>query len=148
MNAGGSHEPTAEDGRQALAAHLRAKALAARGKCDGQVDRAAIFKLLADRTVVRYPVGVRFDAAPLRAGEFAFLEALGGHPADGFCLFIHPRFEFADDLLPLLIAYYVPSVNYGDVATHVDAELFGSILLGLDREDYYTRLCAAADGVE
>lgn len=139
------HTPTAADGQQSLRDHVRAKALEARAKLAGRVDRAAILRLLEDRTAVRYPIGVRFDAAPLRPGEFAFLEALGDHPADGFCLFIDPEFAAADELLPLLIAYYIPSVNYGDVATHVEAELYGATLLALDAEEYYQRLCAAAD---
>lgn len=139
------HTPTAADGQQSLRDHVRAKALEARAKFAGAIDRTGMFRLLEDRAVVRYPVGVRFDASPLRPGEFAFLESLGAHPAEGFCLFIHPLFEHADELLPLLIAYYIPSVNYGDVATHVEAELYGSTLLGLDAEEYYRLLCSAAD---
>lgn len=138
-------DPTAASGQRSLREHVLGKALEARAKAGGRIDRAAILRLLADRTVVRYPVGVRFDAEPLRPGEFACLEALGGHPSDGFCLFVHPRFERQDELLPLLIAYYIPAVNYGDVATHVEAELYGATLLGLDSEEYYRRLCAAAD---
>ncbi len=139
--------PSAADGQQSLREHVRAKALEARAKLRGQVDRAAILRLLEDRTAVRYPVGVRFDAEPLRPGEFACLESLGSHPADGFCLFVHPRFEHLDDVLPLLIAYYVPSINYGDVVTPVEAELYGSTLLALSPDAYYQALCNAADGV-
>lgn len=139
--------PTAADGQQSLRDHVRAKALEARTKLEGRIDRAAIFRLLEVRTAVRYPVGVRFDAEPLSPGEFACLEPLGNHPADGFCLFVHPRFERLDELLPLLIAYYIPAVNYGDVATHVEAELYGSTLLGLNRDVYYQRLCDAADSM-
>jgi hypothetical protein len=137
--------PTAADGRQSLREHVCAKAAEARAKSAGRIDRVATLRLLDDRSVVRYPVGVRFDAEPLRPGEFACLEALGEHPADGFCLFVHPRFEMADELLPLLIAYYIPAINYGDVATNVEAELYGSTLLGINLDAYYQTLCAAAD---
>ena len=138
--------PTAREAQQSLRDHVQSKATEARLKCGGgRVDRAAIMKLLEDRSVVRYPLGVRFDAQPLRAGEFACLEALGGVPADGFCLFIHPMFDPVDDLIPLLIAYYIPSVNYGDVASHVEAELYGATLLSLDVEEYYRILCSVAD---
>lgn len=111
------------------------------------IDLAEMMRLLQDRSVVRYPVGVRFDAEPLQPGEFACLENLGDHPSDGFCLFIHPMFERVDDLIPLLIAYYIPSINYGDVASHVEAELFGATLLAIDREEYYRILCSVADTV-
>ncbi|MBM4111791.1 MAG: hypothetical protein FJ253_00200 [Phycisphaerae bacterium] len=139
--------PTAEQAQQSLRDHVVMKAAEARDRCGGRVDRAALALLLADRSVVRYPLGVRFDAEPLRQGEFACLEALGERPEDGFCLFVHPMFEAADDLVPLLVAYYVPSVNYGSVATHEEAELYGAALTGLDREQYYRILCSVADQV-
>jgi hypothetical protein len=140
-----NERPTPEDAQQSLRDHVHRKAREARAKCPGTIDRIAMLRLLEDRTVVRYPLGVRFDSEPLNHGEFACLEALGERPEDGFCLFIHPMFEPVHDLLPLLIAYYIPSVNYGDVATHVEAELFGATLLGLDIEEYYRILCSVAD---
>ena len=137
--------PTPGDARQSLRDHVIAKAVAARRRFHGPIGRAEIMRLLEDRETVRYPVGVRFDAQPLRPGEFACLEALGTHPSDGFCLFIHPMFEPVHDLIPLLVAYYIPSVNYGDVASHAEAELFGATLLGLDVDEYYKILCSVAD---
>ncbi len=142
-----NHLPTAEDAQQSLRDHVITKAIDARLRRSVLIDRVEMMRLLEDRSVVRYPLGVRFDAEPLESGEFACLEALGDHPSDGFCLFIHPMFELADDLIPLLIAYYIPSVNYGDVTSHVEAELFGATLLGIDVEEYYRILCSVADTV-
>lgn len=139
--------PTADQAQQSLLEHVVAKATEARLRRGGLIDRAEVMRMLEDRSVVRYPMGVRFDAGPLQAGEFACLEALGEHPSDGFCLFLHPMVENSDDLLPLLIAYYIPSVNYGEVATHVEAEAFGSTLLMLDPEEYYRVLCSVADAI-
>ena len=139
--------PTAEEARQSLRDHVVTKAIDARERRNGLIDRAKMMRLLEDRAVVRYPLGVRFDAEPLEPGEFACLETLGEHPSDGFCLFIHPMFENVDELIPLLIAYYIPSVNYGEVACHVEAELFGATLLGFDVEEYYRILCSVADAV-
>lgn len=140
-------KPTEEDGKQALLDHVIRKATEARAKY-GVINRAVLTDLLQDRAVVRYPLGIRFDAEPLRPGEFACLEALGDHPSDGFCLFIHPMFEPVDDMIPFLVAYYIPSVNYGEVASHVEAEVFGATLLNTDREEYYKILCSVADSVE
>ena len=141
------NRPSAEEAQQSLRDHVVAKATEARLRRGGLIDRDVMMQMLEDRSVVRYPLGIRFDAEPLRPGEFACLESLGEHPSDGFCLFVHPMFEPVDDLLPLLIAYYIPSVNYGDVATHVEAELFGSTLLGIEIEEYYKILCSVADTV-
>lgn len=139
--------PTAAEAQQSLRDHVIKKATDARLLRGGLIDRTEIMRLLDDRSVVRYPLGVRFDAEPLHAGEFACLESLGDHPSDGYCLFVHPMFENVDELVPLLIAYYIPSVNYGDVASHVEAELFGATLLGLDVEEYYRILCSVSDTV-
>lgn len=111
------------------------------------MDRAVMMQHLEDRTIVRYPLSVRFDTEPLQPGEFACLESLGEHPSDGFCVFIHPMFENVDEVIPLLLAHYIPSMNYGDVAIHVEAELFGATLLGIDVEEYYKILCSVADTV-
>lgn len=140
--------PTAQEAQHSLRDHIVTRATEARLRRGGLIERPDIMQMLEDRSVVRYPVGVRFDAQSLQPGEFACLEALGDHPRDGFCLYIHPMFETVDDLIPLLVAYYIPSVNYGEVATHVEAELFGATLLGIDVEEYYKILCSVADTVE
>jgi len=141
------HRPSAEEAQQSLRDHVVTRATEARLKRAGLIDRETILQMLQDRSVVRYPVGVRFDAEPLLPGEFACLEALGSHPSEGFCLYIHPEFEPVDDLLPLLIAYYIPAVNYGEVASLVEAELFGATLTGMHVEEYYKILCSVADSV-
>ncbi len=138
---------TEEDGRSALRDHVVEKAAQARRKCGGRVDYATILALLDDREIVRYPTRLRFDANPLEPGEFAFAQPLGAHPRDGYCLYVHPAFERREELLPLLIAYHIVRVNYGEIATHAEAELFGATLLGLAVDEYYAALCAAADEI-
>ncbi|MEK6701951.1 MAG: hypothetical protein AABZ53_06795 [Planctomycetota bacterium] len=140
--------PNAQEAQHSLRDHIVTRATEARLRRGGLIERGDIMRMLEDRSVVRYPTGVRFDAQPLQPGEFACLEALGDHPRDGFCLYIHPMFESVDELLPLLIAYYIPSINYGEVATHVEAELFGATLMGIDVEEYYKILCSVADTVD
>ncbi len=138
---------TAEDGLRALRDHVVDTARRARQRYGGRIDYATIRRMLGDEQVVRYPVDLRFDADPLEPGEFAYVEPLGTHPAQGFVLYVHPRFRDREELLPLLIAYHLVRVNYGQVATHEEAELFGSTLLGLDRDAYYQKLCDAADEI-
>lgn len=100
--------PSPEQAQRSLREHVVAKATDARALHPSGITRADILSLLDNRAVVRYPLGVRFDAEPLRPGEFACLEALGDRPTDGFVLFIHPMFENVDELIPLLVAYYTP----------------------------------------
>ena len=143
----GRHRPTAEEGYEALKGHVAERALLARGRHGPSFDEAAVRALLADPEVLRFPVELAFDAGPLLPGEFAWAQPRGERPADGFTLVVHPHFEGRWDVLPLLIAYHVVSINYLDVATHEEAELFGSLLLGLEPEAYYQRLCDLADEV-
>ncbi|MCA9284909.1 MAG: hypothetical protein KDA22_06840 [Phycisphaerales bacterium] len=142
-----SAPPTEDDARTSLRDHLLAKAAAARAAHGPAIDSATVQRLLADRSVVRYPTELVFDAARLRPGEFAFAEPRGSHPRDGFRLAVHPYFERRPEDWPLLVAYHIPPINYGDVATSEDCECFGAALVGLDREAYYRRLCALADAM-
>jgi len=138
---------TEEHGYEALQGHVVDKAIAARKKYGPTVDWAAMRKILDDRDFVRFPTGVRFDDEALLNGEFAYAAALGQRPSDGFCLFVHPCFEARPEVLPLLIAYHVPAINYLDIATSKEAELFGATLLGLRVDDYYEQLCNLADSM-
>ena len=138
---------TEGDARVALQDHLGEKAMNARLTHGMYIDAETIVKMLDDRTVVRYPVGIRFDDEPLEPGEFAMPVQLGELPSAGFCLFIHPYFEQQPDAWPLLIAYHIPSINYGDIVSHEDAEHFGATLVGLEKDTYYEALCELADSI-
>jgi len=138
---------TEQDARVALKDHLGDKAMNARLSHGMYIDADTILKMLDDNAVVRYPVGIRFDSELLQPGEFAMPIALGDHPSKGFCLFIHPYFEQQPQTWPLLIAYHIPSINYGDIVSSEDAEHFGATLLGLDIQTYYEALCELADSI-
>lgn len=138
---------TERDGRVALSDHVLERARKARERYGPFIDDAKIMRILDDREIVRYPVGVRFDSTPLQSGEFAYAMPLGEHPRDGFCLFIHSSFVEQRDLWPALIAYHIPPINYGDIADAEDCELFGATLLGLDVNAYYMLLCEVADSI-
>lgn len=138
---------TEHDGRLALQDHILERAARARARHGPVIDHVSVMNVLDDREIVRYPVGVRFDAAGLEPGEFGHAAPLGVHPREGFRLFIHPVFERMPEAWPLLIAYHIPPVSYGDIAGPEDCELFGATLLGMDVEPYYERLCDLADMV-
>ncbi len=142
--------PPIMDGAEARAAfseHLKAKAAAARIKYGLYIDTEAILQMLSDREVVRYPTTIEFDAAALQVHEFAYPQPLGFHPSDGFCLLVHPHFRGQPQNVPLLAAYYIPTINYGGIVEAQHAELYGATLLGLDVETYYQALCELADSI-
>jgi hypothetical protein len=100
-----------------------------------------LLRLLNDRTLVRFPCEIRFEADPLLPGEFAHPVAKGRDPLEGFIIYVHPFYSNQLPHVPLLVLYQLALINYGDSATPEDAETFGSLALGLSREDYYEALC-------
>jgi len=136
---------TEQDGYAALQGHLVDRACQARETYPdlGSVER--LRELLMDPNVVRFPTRLEFDSEPLHNGEFAWARPEGDHPRDGFTMVVHPQFEERQGDLPLLVAYHIPSINYVDVVTHRECELYGAALMGMPLEDYYQRLCGMAD---
>ncbi|MDP7070718.1 MAG: hypothetical protein QF561_05150 [Phycisphaerales bacterium] len=135
------------DAHEALREHLLRTARFGRQRHPSIRSLEDTQSLLADRDVVRYPVEVVFDAASLQSGEFAYADMVGDRPDAGYRLSIHPQFQGHATALPLLIAYHIPTINFGPIVTADESEVFGAELLGLDQEAYYTRLCALADSI-
>ena len=137
---------TAESGYEALQAHVQVRAALARERYGPVIDLAAIQAILADREIVRFPTELRFDLAPLRSGEFGWAQPLGDRPSDGFAIVLHPAFEGHPDV-PLLVAYQLVAVNYLDLATADEAEVFAATLLGIGRDEAYQSICGLVDSL-
>src|SRR6185503_6349933 len=117
-----SKQLTTEDGRQSLHAHAAAKGLEIREKYGPHIGWTELQRILQDRSCVRYPCEIVFDAAGLQPGEFAHPVAKGEQPEAGFTIFVHPLFMMRLDRLPSLVLYQLVLVNYGDFASADDAE--------------------------
>jgi hypothetical protein len=137
---------TAEDARQSLNAHLAAKGIEIFTRFGGaQMGWDGLKRMLADRTLVRYPCEIVFDDIPLQPGEFAVPVQQGSRPEDGFVMFVHPQLKDDAARLPAVVLYQLVVVNYGEFASAHDAETFGAAALGLTIDEYYELLCAIAD---
>jgi hypothetical protein len=136
---------TAEDARQSLSAHVASKGSELHQKYGPRIGWTELKQVLQDRAFVRYPCELAFDSTPLLPGEFACPVQHGESPEEGFTIAIHPQFALQLDQVPALVLYQLVAVNYGDFASPEDAELFGAYALGMDREEYYQRVCACAD---
>ena len=139
---------TADDARQSLTAHLAAGGAAIFEKYGPRIGWNQLTRILKDRSCVRYPCEVAFDAAPLQPAECAWPKPNGGKPEDGFVIHIHPLFMTQLDRVAHLALYQLVVVNYGEFASSDDAEFFGSAALGISREDYYHGLCDMADSLQ
>lgn len=136
---------TEEDGYDALRGHVIERALMGRERYGPTIDEGALLRLIQDRDVIRFPTHLRYDDDLLMDGEFAWARPLGDRPKDGYEIVVASMFRDRPDDLVAIVAYHLVRVNYLDVATHVEAELFGAALLGIEVDDYYERLCALAD---
>jgi hypothetical protein len=138
---------TASDSRQSLNVHAAAKGAEVRQKYGPDIGWEKLLQILGDRSCVRYPCEIVFNAAPLKPEEFAVPLPKGVRPEDGFTLFVHPRFETERERLPCLVFYQLVAVNYGAFASSDDAVTFGAAALGLAEDDYYRIVCELADRI-
>lgn len=140
-----------EEGRESLLGHAAERARGARevyGRREPGLGLAGLEELLEDRRFIRYPVQIDFDADSLEPGEFAWPEPVEeGNPSAGFLIHVHPAFADKPETVPLLVAYHLVRVNYGEIAGPEAAEVFGAALCGMSVEDYYEALCRHADSL-
>jgi len=138
---------TADDARVSLNAHVAAKGAELRAKYGLIIGWNELKLILEDRTCVRYPCTVEFNAEPLQPGEFAHPVSKGEKPEDGFTMYVHPYFMTHLPEVPWLVLYQLVLVNYGEFASADDALAFGAAALGLTEDEYYERLCELVDPI-
>ena len=138
---------TADDARQSLNGHVAAKGAEIHAKYGPKIGWTELRRILEDRTCVRYPCEIVFEATPLAEGEFAHPVARGERPEDGFTMYVHPFFMTQLSQVAYLVLYQLVLVNYGEFASADDAETFAANALGLAKDDYYQALCEMADQV-
>ena len=131
----------ADDVRQNLSAEIAAKANAIRQKYGPVIGWNELQTLLQDRDCTPFPCEIRFDCEPLLPGEFAHPVPKGASREQGFVIFIHPFYATELARVPYLVLHQLVLINYGESATADDAETFGSLALGMSKEDYYRALC-------
>ncbi|MEW8586384.1 MAG: hypothetical protein AB2531_11530, partial [Candidatus Thiodiazotropha sp.] len=129
----------------AVSLHALEKAKEIRNRYGNNIDYQTVLSMLGDRKSVRYPVQVRFVSGEIEPGMFAKTEAVSDNPDDGYTILLHSYFENRHADLPALILYQLVLVNYGDLATANDAEIFGATVLGMDRDAYYEQVSSLAD---
>jgi len=143
-----SKQLTVDDFQQSLNGHVATKGDEIQDKYGPHIGWNELLNVLEDRSVVRYPCEITFDAAALQEGEVAHPLAKGEKPEEGFTICVHPFFATQLSSVPHLVLYQLVLVNYGDFASTDDAETFASHALGLSKEDYYKALCGLADQIE
>ncbi|MCM8857626.1 MAG: hypothetical protein LC541_18310 [Candidatus Thiodiazotropha sp.] len=131
----------------AVSKHAIEKAKEIRSRYGPDIDYPTLLQLFEDRRCIRHPVEIRFVSDGIEPGLFGKTELVSDNPDDGYVISLHQQFESQPEVLPALILYQSVLVNYGDLATADDAELFASTVLDLDREIYYTQIVTLTDAL-
>ncbi len=131
-----------------IAEHAAEKALQIRKKYGPQIDYHVLQSVLEDPKCTRYPVTIKFDSSRIEPGLFALTEPVDDdHPEEGYVITLHEGFSEREDVLPALVLYQLVIVNYEDLSSAADAEIFGSGVLDMDRDDYYKLICDVTDSI-
>lgn len=138
---------TADDFKESLNTHVAAKGAEIRAQYGPDIGWSQLLQIVNDRSAVRYPCEIIFDAGPLLPGEFAHALPNSESPSDGFKVCVHPFFQLQLAQVPHMVLYQLVRVNYGEFASPDDAETFGAAALGLSKDEYYTILCQLADQI-
>ena len=131
----------------AVSLHASEKAKEIRARYGPHIDYPVLLAILEDRKSVRYPVQIRFVSEGIKPGMFARTDPISDDPEEGYVISLHSAFEERHDILPALILYQLVLINYDDLATANDAEIFGSTVLGMDRDAYYEQIVALTDSL-
>ncbi len=152
---------TQQELRESMNLHLRQKAQEIIDKYGSGITFSVLQNILRDRKFVRYPVNIIYDSARIESGLFINTEmtlAGQGHRSDeddeylkqadrSYDFIVHEFFKGQPDKLLPLVLYHLPTVNYGDIATYEDAEVFASALMQMEQDDYYQLVCDLADAI-
>ncbi len=139
---------TSEDGKRALMHHVVERAMVLREQYGNFIDYEVLLKILTDSRFVRYPTLLEFNSQPIDDGLFAIaIPFLDDNSFQRYVIYVHEYFKDKLDDVPALVLYHLVMVNYGDIVTGEEAELFGATVLGMEKEEYYQLLCRFADQV-
>lgn len=154
-------EATQQELRESMDLHLRQKAQEIIDKYGNISSFSLLLEFMSDRKFVRYPVNIIYDTARIEPGLFVKTEMHLSDPDHqpvedddyikpaerSYDFIIHEHFEGQPEKLLPLVLYHLPAVNYGDIATYEDSEVFGSALLQMTQDDYYRLVCDLADSI-
>ncbi|HPL37164.1 MAG TPA: hypothetical protein PK815_11430 [Verrucomicrobiota bacterium] len=137
----------ARRGADSLREHIAAQAAVAHYK-HAPLAFAGLDAFLADRECVRYPTRLAFEPGAMEAHQFAQPgpDPLAPDP-EARVLWLRPALRGHPDLALLAVAYMIPVINYGDLATDEHCVRYGATLLGMPEADFYDAVCRMADAV-
>jgi len=137
----------AQIGSDSLRDHIAAQAVVAHHR-HAPLTFAALDALLTDPECLRYPTRLVFEFGEMAGHQFAEPGPdLRNPEQDGRVLYLRPILRDRPDLALLAVAYLIPVINYGDIATDEHCVCYGAALLGMMEAEFYEAVCRMADYV-
>ncbi len=139
-------EEQIQEGEDSLLSHVLEKAIQAHAKYPLLgMDQMDAF--LADPDCLRYPTRYVYEfGSEMAPHQFAQPEEDFRLPGgQGKVVYLRPVLRQRPDFAALAVAYMVPPINYGDIASDAHCLVYAAALLGLTEDECYERLCAVAD---
>ena len=134
-----------ELGQRSMLDHVVSQAEVAREK-HGPVTFEKLESLLCDPVCVRHPVRLVYEFGEMALHQFAQPDHdWRDDTGRGRVLYLRPTLKEDPSLVVLAVAYFIPVINYGDVASDAHCTAYGAALLGMSREDFYRQVCTLAD---
>jgi hypothetical protein len=130
-----------------LGVHVLQKGSDLRKKYGSFLDYETLLKILKDEEFVRFPTRIIFDSSKIEKETFAAVEKERDEPTKSYVIYVHEHYQKRLGDLPAIVLYHLVTVNYGDFATHNEAEEFGSAALGMEKDYYYQYVCRLADQI-
>ena len=126
-------------------------------KTQDETSNEAKEDVLDDNKNVRYLVSISFDSSRVQPGFFGIIESKSSAQDEsdeyakgsdeGYQIILHELFKNKPEQIVPLVLYYIPVVNYGELAVYQESEIFGSNVLGMTQDDYYQLICDLTDSV-
>ncbi len=141
-------DKTAEQNyKNALGEHARFAASRAKARLGGALSTDNLNIFLSDSQCLRFPTEIVYSREGLEAHQFAQPFIVHGDNGQKCRLHVDPLLQEHPEEIYLIVAYMAAIINYGEAATTDIAELQGSLLTEMPKQEFYNEICRVADSI-
>jgi hypothetical protein len=101
---------------------------------------------LSDTVVLRHPTRLVLEYGEMGMHQFAQPGPDPRKPG-GIVLYLRPSLGSRPDMVAVAVSYMIPVINYGDIIEDRHCVEYGSVVTGLEVNEYFTKICEIADFV-
>jgi len=126
--------------REGLRGHVEMVARRGQAKYPEMGKLDDLYQMIRDPEIVRFPTTIVFDGDGSSTGEAVKVEQAHDMQDESYIITLNNNLREREADAVALALYVIVKINYGKIAKKEEAEDFGSILLGMSREDYGSKV--------